>query len=73
MYQQHFKVIDGWKTAGCYNKIANLMGYRFQLVNGTFPSSVARGASYCATINIKNTGVAPLYNARPVQVSYLNT
>jgi hypothetical protein len=45
------------------------MGYRFELINGTFPSLVTRGQTYCATVSIKNTGVAPIYNPRPVQVS----
>lgn len=44
------------------------MGYRFQLVNGTFPTQVTRGSAYQAQVAISNTGVAPLYNERPVQV-----
>ncbi|XP_046633549.1 uncharacterized protein LOC124312970 [Daphnia pulicaria] len=70
--EYHPTVINGWKTAGCYNQIANLMGYRFELINGTFPSLVTRGQTYCATVSIKNTGVAPIYNPRPVQVILRN-
>lgn len=70
--EYHPTVIQGWKASGCYNQIANLMGYRFELINGTFPSTVIRGQAYCATVNLKNTGVAPLYNPRPVQVILRN-
>jgi len=46
----------------------NMMGYRFQLVSGDFPTSVTRGTNYQGTVSVTNTGVAPLYNQRPVQV-----
>lgn len=45
-----------------------MLGYRFQLVSGTFPTSVTRGMNYQANISVSNTGVAPLYNARSVEV-----
>jgi len=45
-----------------------MMGYRFQLVSGDFPTSVTRGTNYQGTVSVTNTGVAPLYNQRPVQV-----
>jgi Domain of unknown function (DUF4832) len=49
-----------------------MMGYRFQLMSGTFPAQVTRGTSYCATISLTNTGVTNLMNSRPVQVLLRN-
>ena len=48
------------------------MGYRFQLVSGIFPPSVTAGTIYSAQVTLNNTGVAPLYNSRPVQVILRN-
>ena len=55
-------------TAACYNKIANVMGYRFELTSGVFPDQVQSGGTYCATIKLKNTGATNLIYSRPVQV-----
>ncbi|KZS16107.1 Uncharacterized protein APZ42_018190 [Daphnia magna] len=62
------EVIKDWKDNKCYNKIGNKMGYRFEFVEGKLQSTVKKGGSFCASLKIKNSGVAPLYNARPVEV-----
>ena len=51
-----------------YNQIANAVGYRFELVSGTFPTQVKSGSTYCAEIKVKNTGSTTLIYKRPVQV-----
>ena len=53
----------------CINVIGNYMGYRLQLVDGKLQKTAAKGSTFCASLNIKNSGVAPLYNRRPVEVS----
>ena len=45
------------------------MGYRFELVDGVIPTTAQKGSQFCASLNIKNSGVAPLYNERPMEVS----
>lgn len=61
-------MIKMWKTTNsvnpkgkCINVIGNYLGYRFQLVDGKLTKTVKKGATFCASLNIKNTGVAPLY------------
>ncbi|KAI9561362.1 hypothetical protein GHT06_012319 [Daphnia sinensis] len=61
-------VIKDWVDNKCYNEIGNKMGYRFEFVGGKLQSTVKKGGSFCASLKIKNSGVAPLYNARPVEV-----
>ena len=41
-----------------------MMGYRFQLISGTFPDNVTIGNIYCATILLNNTGVTNVMNDR---------
>ncbi|XP_057372748.1 uncharacterized protein LOC130693596 [Daphnia carinata] len=65
-------VIKDWVKNKCYNDIGNRMGYRFEFVGGKLQSTVKKGGSFCASLKIKNTGVAPLYNARPVEVILRN-
>ena len=64
------KVIKEWKSGNCYNYIGNKIGYRFELVKGSLQSTVKKGASFCLSLDIKNSGVAPLYNERPLEVLY---
>jgi hypothetical protein len=63
------KVIDDWKKTKCYNYIGNKIGYRFELVKGSLQSTVKKGTRFCLSLDIKNSGVAPLYNERPLEVS----
>lgn len=71
-------MIKMWKTTNsvkpkgkCINVIGNYLGYRFQLVDGKLTIKwVKKGATFCASLNIKNTGVAPLYYKRPVEVIF---
>ena len=50
------------------NKVNNILGYRFELVLGTFPTQIKSGGTYCATILVKNTGATNLIYKRPVAV-----
>ena len=40
------------------------MGYRFVLTNGTYSAQAAAGKTMQISLNINNTGYAPLYNER---------
>lgn len=58
-------VLNSWKTNGCYNQIANRLGYRFELVNSTVSNNTL-------TINIKNTGFGNLFNERKAYLVFSN-
>ena len=47
-----------------FNNLDRNMGYRYQLVNGTYSDQAAPGGSMSVNMSIKNVGYAPLYNER---------
>ncbi len=59
-----------WKTEkdasgnAYYDLMARHMGYRFQLLQGTFPEEVGSDRTMAVKLTIKNVGFAPLYNER---------
>jgi hypothetical protein len=68
-------MIEMWQSTNsvqpkgkCINVIGNYMGYRFQILDGKLEKSAKSGATFCASLNIKNSGSASLYSKRPVEV-----
>ena len=57
-------VTDMWRNDGTFDELNRRMGYRFQLVSGTYREQVAQEAKLALNLQIKNTGFAPLYNER---------
>jgi hypothetical protein len=56
----------------CWDEISNSLGYRFELVSSSFPTSVQPGESFSISISLQNVGWAPVYNERPVFLSMLS-
>ena len=67
------QVTDRWKSEGIFDKLNRNMGYRFQLVSGTYSSSAAQGGSMSVNIKLKNVGYAPLYNKRYAYIVLKNS
>jgi len=61
-----------WRTNGQYTTQNIYMGYRYNLVDGDFPTAATAGSTMAVTINIKNVGYAPMYNERPVYLVLKN-
>ena len=57
-------VTDMWRANGTFDELNRRMGYRFQLVKGTFSEQVAQGNKISLNLQIRNNGFAPLYNER---------
>lgn len=57
-------VTDMWRKNGTFDELNRRMGYRFQLVKGTFSEQVAQGNKISLNLQIRNNGFAPLYNER---------
>lgn len=53
-----------WRSSGIFERLNLLMGYRFQLVSGTYPDAVPAGGEASVSLTVRNVGFAPLYNAR---------
>jgi hypothetical protein len=60
--------VDAWKQGGCYTTIARNLGYRFQLVSSSIPSSVSKRKNLVMSFNIKNVGYANPYNSRRLEL-----
>lgn len=69
----HTAVISGFSAGNCLNDIKNKLGYRFELVSGTFANSGNVGGTFPFTLKINNSGFATPYNARTAYVVLKNT
>ena len=72
-YDYNPNVISAFQSDGCFPDIQNKLGYRFELVNGTYPTSATAGTSISFTINLSNVGFAALYNPRTVYLILRNS
>jgi hypothetical protein len=57
-------VLQGWRNGGCFDEISRRMGYRFELVSSSTPTSVSKTQNLQMSFDIKNTGFASPYNPR---------
>lgn len=61
-----------WRNNGTFDELNRKMGYRYQLVKGTYSDQVAAGAKLSVNLQIKNVGYAPLYNERHAYIVLKN-
>jgi hypothetical protein len=69
----HPDVLDGWQDGGCFTEIEKKLGYRYEMVNGTFPNTANLNGIMPITIKIANVGFASVYNARTPYLVLRNT
>jgi hypothetical protein len=55
-----------WKKEGCYDDVAKLLGYRFQLVDARYTSVARAGSRFELNLRVANVGYAAMFNVRPV-------
>ncbi|MDR2835918.1 MAG: DUF4832 domain-containing protein [Bacteroidales bacterium] len=68
----YFGCSSTWLDAESINNINRDLGYRFQLISGSFTDEVSPGKQFSAEINLKNVGFANLYNERTVELVLKN-
>ena len=61
-----------WRNNGTFDELNRKMGYRYQLVKGTYSDQVAAGAKLSINLQLKNVGYAPLYNERHAYIVLKN-
>ena len=66
LYDQ--KVLNSWKKDGVGTTIANCLGYRIQLVKGTFSTKHSAGSDLSIRLILQNKGFAAMYNPRKVEL-----
>ena len=71
-YDYNPDVINIFKTQNCFTKIFQSLGYRFSLVNGTYPQNAKSGTTFSIVLTIVNNGFASLYNQRVVYLVLRN-
>jgi hypothetical protein len=59
-------VIAAWHGQGCYDEIVAHLGYRLELASLSYSKHAIAGGRLDVTIRMRNTGYAPMFNARPV-------
>jgi len=59
-------VIAVWRAQGCFDQIADDLGYRLELTSISYSKQAIAGGPLDVTIRMRNTGYAPMFNARPV-------
>jgi hypothetical protein len=68
----HPSVIQGFKDNDCFTDIQKKLGYRFELVSGTFPQQV-NGNILTVNLKFKNVGFAGPFNERKAYIVLKNT
>ncbi len=66
------QVIDYLNTNGCLGTIKKKLGYRYQLLNGTYPANLSKYKKLRIVVNIQNEGYASLINYRPAYIILKN-
>jgi hypothetical protein len=61
-------IIDRWRSEGSFPEISARLGYRYEFVEASVPTTIIPGYGMGLTVTIANTGFGKLYNPRPVQV-----
>lgn len=64
----HPTVLSNWATHGCKTEIDNSLGYRFELLDGTYSDSVKTGNGLTFNLRLRNIGFASLFNPRDVEI-----
>lgn len=54
----HPTVLQGWRTEGCYDTIAQNLGYRIILVSSYFPDNITVGSNMSFQVTVRNDGFA---------------
>ena len=65
-------VTNTWRKTGTFDTLNVHMGYRYQLLNGSYGDAVTVGNQLSVNMTIKNVGYAPLYNERHAYIVLKN-
>jgi hypothetical protein len=66
-------LVDNWQANGCFATIKQKLGYRLELLNGTYTNTGSPGYSYNVDINLRNVGYASPLEKRIIKLILKNT
>lgn len=61
-------VLNGWRTGGCFDEIADRLGYRFRLTGAAMSETAAPGGAFDIAFTLVNDGFAAPYNPRGLEI-----
>jgi hypothetical protein len=64
----HPDVLNLWRSQGCFDTIAQQLGYRFRLIEAAIPTRARAGEQYALSLVIQNDGFATPYNPRGFEI-----
>lgn len=66
-------VLNGWRAGGCFNQIADRLGYRFRLTGAALSETTAAGGAFDIALTLVNDGFASPYNPRGLEIILRST
>lgn len=69
----HPDVLESWSSGDCMDTVKRRLGYRFTLLEGTYPAQIRAGDELSLEIRLRNDGWAAPYNPRPVELLLRHT
>lgn len=61
-------VLNNWNSQGCLDEIKKRLGYRFELMEGTFPIEQKMSEPFKLSLKLINKGFAPIYRNKIVSL-----
>ena len=61
-------VTDRWRSSGLFDTLNVHMGYRYNLLRGEYSDQAAPGGKMNVSVELRNSGYAPLYNRRTAYI-----
>ncbi len=61
-------VLNGWRSGGCFDQIADRLGYRFRLTGAALSETAAAGGAFDIALSLVNEGFASPYNPRGLEI-----
>lgn len=65
-------VTDMWRANGTFDELNQKLGYRYQLISGTYSEALEPSEKLSVNLQVRNVGFAPLYNERPAYIVLKN-
>lgn len=66
------QVLNEWDSQGCFDEITLKLGYRYELLSGTYSEAVQPGGTFSFDLDLQNIGYANPYNPRKIEVILRN-
>jgi hypothetical protein len=63
-------VLAGFVSGGCFDEMKRRLGYRYELRNAYYSTTIHPGGRFHLQLTLANTGYAAMFNARPLFIVF---